>query len=426
MKKSIYNNIIINENDKYLYYNSASGAIVWIDDYIHKAINNNIAAIKDKNILLELEKNGFIVPNAIDEFGRHMNKSKQFKADMFSDIASFVIAPTMACNLRCVYCFEAGRYCNEIMSKETQDSVYHFITNSILLKNKKRLHISWFGGEPMLAYSVIENLSTRLIAFCFEHNIEYTAAITTNGSLLDKETIIKLYKEYKIQNIQITIDGDRYWYKKLKNGTDKNYDNVLKNIVLIGKSPITLSLRLNVCNENVKAFKSIIDYLISDNEFHAYIYPGKLLKYSKTNDFTEIEDGKFKEFKDFIRKSTKHFPEYKKMYSKKLEPKGAGCGYMVDGRGLIDYKGFIYRCEHQINDARFAIGDVNNGFYYNDIDKMFMEYKLPKKCEICSVLPVCMGGCASDVVIDEKTTNCKSFMEDISHMVKTIAGINNE
>ena len=55
-----------------------------------------------------------------------------------------------------------------------------------------------------------------------------------------------------------------------------------------------------------------------------------------------------------------------------------------------------------------------------------MEYKLPKKCEICSVLPVCMGGCASDVVIDEKTTNCKSFMEDISHMVKTIAGINNE
>ena len=74
----------------------------------------------DNELIKALEKNGFIVYDAIDEYGRHMNRAKQFKLDINSNLASFVIAPTMACNLKCVYCFESGRNCNEKMSEETQ------------------------------------------------------------------------------------------------------------------------------------------------------------------------------------------------------------------------------------------------------------------------------------------------------------------
>ena len=111
------------------------------------------------------------------------------------------------------------------------------------------------------------------------------------------------------------------------------------------------------------------------------------------------------------------------MYSKRLEPKGAGCGYMADGRGLIDHNGLIYRCEHQINNKEFAIGDVINGYYYNDIDSSFMDCPLPEKCKTCSIMPVCMGGCASDAIYDKKEFGCESLKEDIYHMVKTVSDI---
>ena len=423
MKSSIYNNIVAEKNNEFLYFNSGSGAIAWLDQNTHNAVKNNDFLNMDNELIKALEKNGFIVHDAIDEYGRHMNRAKQFKLDINSNLASFVIAPTMACNLKCVYCFESGRNCNEKMSEETQENVFKFITDTLITRKKERLKITWFGGEPMLAYSVIKNLSSKLINFCDEHEIEYSASMITNGTLLNEETINDLHKKYGLKNMQITIDGNNYWYKILKNGTNENFNNVLKNIILVGKSPITLALRLNVCQENVNEFTSTINSLLEDEKFHAYIYAGKLLKYSNSNVFHEIGNEDLNKLKTYIKEKTKGFPEYSKIYSKKLEPKGAGCGYMVDGRGLIDHNGFIYRCEHQINNKNFAIGDVINGYYYNSIDSSFIDYQLPEKCKTCSIMPVCMGGCVSDIIYDKKETDCENIKNDIFHMVKTISNI---
>ena len=423
MKKSIYNNLITTKDNEFLYYNSASGAIAWLDKSTHDAISNNNLSELDAELLTALESNGFVVHSAIDEYGRHMNKSKQFKLDMNSNISNFVIAPTMACNLRCVYCFECGRYSNEKMSEETINNVYNFIIKSVCERKKERLKITWFGGEPMLAYPVIEKLSTKLISFCDEHEIEYSAAMVTNGTLLTEDIINDLHSKYRLKNIQITIDGDNHWYKTLKKGNDSHFSDVLNNILIAGKSPITLALRLNVCKENVSSFYPTLDYLLNDKNFHAYIYTGKLLKYSADAPFTEANDEDIASLKEYITEKTKGFPEYKKIYSKKLEPKGASCGYMVDGRGLIDYKGLIYRCEHQISNEKLAIGDVVNGFYYNATDNLFLDYQLPEKCKTCSIMPVCMGGCVSDIIFDNKKTDCESIKNDIFHMVKTISDI---
>jgi uncharacterized protein len=423
MKKSIYNNVITEKDGEYLYYNSGSGAIAWLEENAHNAIlHNNFTSI-DKELLAALEKNGLIVNDAVDEYGRHMNRSKQFKMDMNSDLSTFVIAPTMACNLRCVYCFECGRYSNEKMSEETQENVFKFIANTLIARKKKRIKITWFGGEPMLAYPVIKNLSSKLIEFCDKHEIEYSASMVTNGTLLSEEIVNDLAYKYRFKNIQITIDGDSHWYKILKKGTDKHFNDVINNIITVAKSPITLALRLNVCQENVNNFKTTIERLLENQDFHAYIYAGKLLKYSDTDIFNEVSNEDINALKEYIKEKTKGFPEYKKLYSKKLEPKGASCGYMVDGRGLIDHNGLIYRCEHQINNKDFAIGDVVNGFYYNRVDCAFIDYVLPEKCKICSIMPVCMGGCVSDTVFENKETNCESIKDDIFHMVKTISNI---
>ena len=43
------------------------------------------------------------------------------------------------CNLKCVYCFESGRNCNEKMSEETQENVFKFITDTLITRKKERL-----------------------------------------------------------------------------------------------------------------------------------------------------------------------------------------------------------------------------------------------------------------------------------------------
>lgn len=67
----------------------------------------------------------------------------------------------MVCNFDCPYCFEdhfAGK-----MSEEVQDDVVALAERMLEASGTKDLHVTWFGGEPLLAPDIIESLSARLI-----------------------------------------------------------------------------------------------------------------------------------------------------------------------------------------------------------------------------------------------------------------------
>ena len=94
----------------------------------------------------------------------------------------FVILPTSACNARCFYCFERGmRY--QKMSAETVEDTLRFILRH-KPENAKKIHIHWFGGEPMCAPDNID----RICAGLTEAGIAFSAAMTSNGSLFTRET----------------------------------------------------------------------------------------------------------------------------------------------------------------------------------------------------------------------------------------------
>ena len=108
------------------------------------------------------------------------------------------VAPTMKCNFKCFYCFEEGNKNDGLISNEIANNLVHFIANQ---KNKK-IVIHWFGGEPLLGFKQILNISRQLN----ERDIEYSSTIITNGSLLTPKNI-KYLKELNLQYIQISLDG---------------------------------------------------------------------------------------------------------------------------------------------------------------------------------------------------------------------------
>ncbi len=67
----------------------------------------------------------------------------------------------------------------------------------------KNIHVVWFGGEPLLGIKQIESLYRKMILIPDKN---YSFSIISNGFLISPD-IIKLFKEMKLQHIQITLDG---------------------------------------------------------------------------------------------------------------------------------------------------------------------------------------------------------------------------
>src|SRR5271165_1102290 len=110
----------------------------------------------------------------------------------------------MACNLDCFYCFESNRYAGR-MSAAVQSNIVRLVRR-YFESGTKRLDVTWYGGEPLLAVSVVESLSKRFLALCGEFGSEYSAQIVTNGTLLTHETARQL-ASWNVKRAQITLDG---------------------------------------------------------------------------------------------------------------------------------------------------------------------------------------------------------------------------
>ena len=93
------------------------------------------------------------------------------------------IAPTLACNFGCDYCFENSQ--SHRMSESTQDTLLRFSDEHV--RDAKQMLITWFGGEPTLCLDIIEKLQENFIELATKHRIALLpSSIITNGYLLDR------------------------------------------------------------------------------------------------------------------------------------------------------------------------------------------------------------------------------------------------
>ena len=182
--KSSYYNFIYDDlgTDKTVFYNSSTGALAIVKDaqyQEYKNYINNHREFEDKEFFENLKKCGYIVPNSMDE--KFMLHLRLMENRYTGNTLFLTIAPTMACNFRCVYCFEKGHYGNKMMDETTKENVLSFF--KVRAKGVKRVFVSWYGGEPLMGMPVIEDLAKEFISYCDLNNIEYISNVTTNVEL---------------------------------------------------------------------------------------------------------------------------------------------------------------------------------------------------------------------------------------------------
>ena len=102
------------------------------------------------------------------------------------------------CNLRCQYCYAGkGDYGKDSMMHEqiAIRSLEYFA------RKVETLHIRFFGGEPLLNFTLIQ----KVVAWCESSPFRFTFAVTTNGTLLT-EKHLDFFRRYGF-HLNVSYDG---------------------------------------------------------------------------------------------------------------------------------------------------------------------------------------------------------------------------
>lgn len=175
-----------------------------------------------------------------------------------------ILMPTEACNFRCVYCYET------FQQKRMHPGVVIGVKR--LLERRaaglRSLGLSWFGGEPLLAADVIEDVMGHVAALRGSvPGLSVESDITTNASLLDPERAARLL-DLGVTKYQISFDGPREWHdrKRVRPGGLGTFDRIWENMKALRdlKRQFRVTVRLHVDRENESALPEFLDALAAE------------------------------------------------------------------------------------------------------------------------------------------------------------------
>lgn len=403
-KKSYYNEIIThNNNGEIILFNSRTGALTIMNkeaQEIYYNIENIDEALvkegKQKEYLVKMKENGFIVDINTDEF--KLMEVVENISRYNDDLLTLTIAPTTACNMACPYCYEGNNIkLKPSMDEGVKNNLIKFVINKV--KNAKTFKVCWYGGEPLLEKQTIAELSLEFIKICNELGIHYGASMVTNGVLLDYETAKYLKKECKVNNVQITLDGpkDINDQRRLLKNSASSFDIITKNIDDI-KDIINVTIRINVDNNNLNYIEKLVDYITNVKKWGKkvkfYMYPviNKCNECSHDDKLLCDNNELSKTINRIMSKVCDH-GSIEFMANSYIKPRNLSCSATKYNNFLVDPQGDLYKCWSQIGNKDMIVGNVKDGERLNPEHVKWMTLNTPKECEGCKRLPLCKGGC---------------------------------
>ncbi len=404
-KLSYYNYLHTKDNITILYntYTGAQANITKSDrDFIlHLFENLNNFELRNKrpDIFAKMIQCGFIVKEDIHEID--FIRFRYYKGAFSVKNLSFTLLPTRACNFRCIYCFEDE--INESMNADDCHNVLAFVKRQIKEQMPQAVSINWYGGEPLLKFEIIKNLSEEFIEIFKTAKIEYQGAIVTNGYLLD-DSIAKQLLKLGIKIIQITLDGPEEIHDKrrpLRNG-GPTYGKVKAGIISAKKYFDSVDIRINVDRDNLCSIRDFLEteeWLYGEN---TTVRPGRLRDYTDVcSGFSPCEKGfSAPEFYD-VYKLIRGLTKTKRCKEDSVFPavvpvRSFYCGAQVINTYTIGPRCFVYKCTASL-DHGDEVGIIENGkFQPNERFVAWFLREHPtytEPCKSCKMLPMCMGGC---------------------------------
>lgn len=326
-----------------------------------------------------------------------------------------------SCNMNCVYCLQHPLV-NEPLSKRVNPRIYNFLAKLAMENSSGKIHLRFYGGEPLLYFPVIREMAEEL----YVRKIPATYSVITNGRALTDEMVDFFCGE----NFNVTVSWDGY-----KTGETRKFDvmqdaEIRKRILHLshlGLSGVISAKAYPI--EILEAFQEISDEyedihhkeirINLDEIFDTGIASKCLLAvdYNRISHdmrrltalYLDVANG------GEYRRSDRTKVAYMAGFIRKLwhfyvvecgewDSSFAACGNGTSVLNL-DLDGYLYPCH---NTSR-SIGDITTPYetYMGRLLKGDGTNGRRSTCLACSALPYCKGGCK---LVGEKAraeTYCK-------------------
>lgn len=319
---------------------------------------------------------------------------------------SYNVLPTTFCNARCFYCYESGiRHVQ--MPKDTAEQLVQFIAEHY---DGRQVFLDWFGGEPLLGLDRIDQICTRLQ----EMGINYHSKMTSNAYLFDEAVVRRAKELWKLQFVQITLDGTEQVYNQTKaytGVTDNPYQRVLRNIGLLTEAEIRVTIRLNLDRHNDENLMKLANELSERFRDRKYltVYVRTLITgegfeplHHEEGD-TEYLAGQIIKIQEKLEQNG--WPQYRADHLPSL--KIASC--MADNPGAVQCApdGILSKCEDQI--YGHTVGTLEDGITDLEEVSYWRQRRSFDGCGTCPLYPSCDRLLKNCPV---KTTKCTEYEKD--------------
>lgn len=430
MKPSPYNHFFEIKNGRVvLAYNSYSGSFAEIETENYSRVQyllahpDQAASAQDSEFLQCLKDGKFLIPDGVDQIATLKVRSRASRLE--GKVLTLTIAPSLACNFDCPYCFESHSAVR--MSEETQEALVRFSDYHMIKAGA--LRVCWFGGEPTLFFPIIEKVQSRLLEIADKRRVKIVpCGIISNGYLLDAAMAQRL-KELQIVHAQITIDGPQAVHdsrRKLRNGKG-TFDRILDNLSSTADI-LNINVRINVDKDNVDSAYEVMDILRQRD-----ILPKVVVTFAQVrltgNTCSDIRDRCY-DHKEYAKILVEMHGRLLDRGINRIEYPhplgGAVCGALAEGYYVTSPTGHLFRCWEELSmDAKKSIGDLFSAEpedYQRENLKVYHSWDpfALAGCKSCSILPICMGGCPLSGMEKGKTASgvCSSWKYNFKEILE--------
>ncbi len=385
MKLSKYT-IFHKYNGKEYIYHQMSKALLQIDNDLENALENNNIDKIPQEIFLSLKTKGFIIDNDLDETIpiKYANILNRYN----SESLRITILPTISCNFRCWYCYENHEPSS--LKKEDIQKILTFIKNEAINKNIRHLILDWFGGEPLICFdNIIYPISKELKEWSASKDICFYNTITTNGSLINNDRILKM-KEIALKQFQITLDGAKQFHNKTRFSSTitNSYDLIVRNIHNICEciNDANIELRINYTPQNIDSTPSILNSF--DKKIRKNITISPHIVWQKSNYINAISDKV-----EILR--TESFNKGYNIIEQTNSQKCISCYTENMEQFVINHDLYVYKCTARDFDKKYSIGNIDKNGNFNPNNFYYKYFTTPSpfmrnKCLNCELLPSCL------------------------------------
>ena len=441
---------LIPGNNKQYFYDVNTNTIVPIDKEIIIKLNNvmqekgNYIADYSDAQLNNLRSMGYLSEFKVETIEH--GKTELLDYLLSRHIEKITLQVTQSCNLRCSYCAYSAtdsnkqrHHCNKIMDfSVAKDSVDFLIKNSLDAEN---VNIGFYGGEPLLAFSLIKKVVDYVNNEYYEKNISYS--ITTNGTILN-ENILDFFVKNNV-NVTISLDGPaeihnlHRIYAKTGQGS---FEDIINNLQIMydyflshdKKNNMGINMVIDPQNDYDVIFSLKERYPVLENvEIRSTIIEDLYLTTPISFDNKFVEKRSYDMFLCFLDSfglvkgvpytsyALQHLITVQsdldmQVKTKELRTKCAPGGPCVPGqrRLFIDVDGNFYPCERVSETSKsMNIGSVKKGFDLEKCSKILNIAKLTsddcKNCWAFNYCTICakLADNGNELTAEQKKLHCE-------------------